>query len=641
MAGQIPKEFIARLVQSADITEVVGSRIQLRKAGRSHKGLCPFHKEKTPSFLVSPERQMYHCFGCGAGGNVLGFLMEYEKLDFVTAVEKLAESLGMEVPRDGQNRQEDSDIAKIHKVLEEAAQFYWQQLRSSPFGKKAADYLKQRGLDGRTAKKFSISCAPDGWDMLLKALGREEAERIRLLEKAGLVIRREEKEEKVKVYDRLRSRIVFPIRDARGRVLGFGGRALPSGEEGQPKYINSPETPVFQKRRILYGLYEMQQTLRDERLPKPDSLLLVEGYMDVVMLAQHGIHNALAVLGTALGGEHLELAFRHAQTVTLCLDGDTAGYRAAESALKPALSAMRDGREVRFLFLPEGEDPDSLVRAKGKEHFQELLQRESRSLQAFLFEQLEKKADPQELEGKARLCQEAEPLLSLLPPEAGIYRRLLVEELAKRTGLQAEAVEMELEAMKKRRTRPANAGVPPAAFVPEMPPPPDSAPPEYSESPQDTGGTKSTKGEMPSLAERIIALFLCHSSPGRLPLDDLACPPETAGNGALNQLLSLLRDHPETSSGAILVYCEDNIPHPKILEHSSELAILQEDEHVEKELQGIREKLAWQAEESRIAEFTVGKDPSSWDDEDEEIFLQRLRKRHHRGAKEKKAEVLH
>jgi len=595
MAGQIPKEFITRLLQSADITEVIGSRIQLKPAGSSHKGLCPFHKEKTPSFNVNRGRQLYYCFGCGAGGNTLHFLMEYEKLDFVAAVETLAESIGLKVPREGGNRPEDSDMPKIRKMLEDAADFYYGQLGSSAFGKKAIAYLKDRGLDGKTAKKFKIGCVPNDWDTLLKALGRGEAERIRLLEKAGLITRKEGD----KIYDRLRGRIVFPIRDARGQVTGFGGRVLPDSEEGQPKYINSPETPVFQKRRILYGLYEMQQALRAKRLPKPDSVILVEGYMDVAMLSQHGIDNTVAALGTALGVEHMALAFRYAPTVILCLDGDTAGYRAAERALEPVLSAMRDGFEVRFLFLPEGEDPDSLVRAKGREYFQEMLKQQSRPLYAFLFEQLEKNAYPENLEGRARMCRDAEPLLSLLPPEADIYRQLLIGELAKRTELETEKVEKALAVMGQRRQpAPSADALPPASTAAlEQIPPPDAVPPEYAAPPPDMGLQNKTGKEVRNLAKQIIPLLLCHSAPGRLELDGLYCPPGMPSGGILQKLLHYLREHPKASPGDIFAYYEE-LAQPRDQEPSNLLALVHGDDlddPIEKELRGIREKLEQQA----------------------------------------------
>ena len=634
MAGKIPKEFITRLAHSADIADVVGSRIQLQAAGSSYKALCPFHKEKTPSFHVNPQRQMYYCFGCQAGGDALRFLMEYEKLDFVTAVESLAESLGMEVPREEGHSQQDSDIPEIRKLLEEAAVFYQEQLRTGACGKKAAAYLKQRGLAGRTAKHFGIGCAPDSWNALLKALGRGEPQRIALLKKAGLVTSKEGKPEKI--YDRLRNRIVFPIRDIRGRVVGFGGRVLAEGDEGQPKYINSPETPVFHKRRILYGLYEMQQTLRAEQQKKPEYLLLVEGYMDVAMLAQHGICNAAATLGTALGAEHLELAYRQAPGVTLCFDGDAAGCRAAERALEPTLSTMQDGREVRFLFLDEGEDPDSLVRARSKEYFQGLLQEKSQPLHAVLLERPGQETEPQSPESLARLCRKVQPLVSLLPPKAGIYRRLLVQELAQRTGLTAEAMEAELKAMEQQGRRPPPEGAPrpqsPAfAHSPESmpPPPPSEYPPEFMPPPrQDTETTKAyTVSSAPTKAERAIALLLHHSSPGKLPLDGLARPPAQAGGDVLQELLLHLQQRPAAAAGGILARYEDT-PWLSALEALSRLHTPQKDEAIEQELCAISESFARTAAENAVETPALEGEISNQSSTVRESMLRRMHKKH-------------
>ncbi|MBN8281426.1 MAG: DNA primase, partial [Gammaproteobacteria bacterium] len=352
MSGRIPQDFIDDLVQRADIVEVVGSRVPLTKAGREYKARCPFHSEKTPSFWVSPQKGFYHCFGCGAHGTALGFLMEYERLDFPTAVEELARSLGVEVPR-AEGGPDRVSLEPLYAMLDKAAGLFRQALRDHPA---PVEYLKQRGLDGETAREFGIGYAPPAWDTLLAALGGSEDERQQLLA-AGLVIARDTGG----FYDRFRDRVMFPIRDSRGRTIAFGGRILASGE---PKYLNSPETPVFHKGRELYGLYEARRAERTLT-----RLLVVEGYMDAVMLAAHGIRNVVATLGTATTSEHLRRLFGVVPEVIFCFDGDRAGRDAAWRALQVSLPSLHDGRQVRFLLLPDGEDPDSLVRREGAAAF--------------------------------------------------------------------------------------------------------------------------------------------------------------------------------------------------------------------------------------------------------------------------------
>lgn len=420
MSGLIPQDFIDDLVQRADIVEVVGSRVPLTKAGREYKARCPFHGEKTPSFWVSPQKGFYHCFGCGAHGTALGFLMEYERLEFPVAVEELARSMGIEVPRTDAG--ERVSLEPLYGILEKAGQLYRQALRDHPV---AIDYLKQRGLDGETAGKFGIGYAPSGWDTLLSALGHEEEDRQQLLS-AGLVVSRDTGG----FYDRFRDRIMFPIRDARGRTLGFGGRILASGE---PKYLNSPETALFHKGRELYGLFEAR---REDR--KLERLLVVEGYMDVIMLAAHGIRNAVATLGTTTTSEHLRRIFGVVSEVIFCFDGDRAGREAAWRALQISLPTLQDGRQIRFLLLPNGEDPDSLVRREGAPQFNARLAG-SIPLSQFLLDSLSGEVNLQDLDGKARLAALAKPLLAQLPD--GVYRELLTTELARRVGLPRERLD--------------------------------------------------------------------------------------------------------------------------------------------------------------------------------------------------------
>jgi DNA primase len=416
MSGRIPKDFIDDLIDRTDIGEIIASRIQLKKAGREYKACCPFHTEKSPSFTVSPDKGFYHCFGCGAHGNAVGFLMEHDRLEFVEAVEELASYHGIEVPREQGSQPQQSPVAPLLELLLKASELYRAQLRAN---NTAVDYLKKRGLDGQTAGRFQVGFAPPGWDFILKQLGTGDGTEDNLL-KAGLITRNEEG----RTYDRFRERIMFPIRDSRGRVVAFGGRILDSGE---PKYLNSPETPVFHKGRELYGLFEARQISRN-----PERLLVVEGYMDVVALAQHGIDNAVATLGTATTPEHIQRLFRVTREIIFCFDGDRAGRQAAWRALQITLPELREGRQVRFLFLEEGEDPDSVVRTEGAEGFYARLDR-SQPLSEYLIEQLKAETNLDSVDGLARLAELARPLVNRIPE--GVFHDLLLDRLSTEVGL--------------------------------------------------------------------------------------------------------------------------------------------------------------------------------------------------------------
>lgn len=424
MAGLIPQDFIDDLIARADIVEVVGRRVPLKKAGREFKACCPFHDEKTPSFTVSPGKGFYHCFGCGAHGTAVGFLMDFDHMSFVEAIESLAQSMGVDVPRDDSDRparRYDDLFALLGKVEKR-----WQQaLRDTPA---AVDYLKKRGIDGATAQRFCIGFAQDGWSHVLDAYGTCE-EAIDQLLAVGLVIRKDNGRH----YDRFRNRLTFPIRDARGRCIGFGGRTIGNDE---PKYLNSPETVLFHKGRELYGLWECRQALR-----RIDRLVVVEGYMDVVALARHGIDFSVATLGTATTDEHLNRLFRLTDDVMFCFDGDRAGRKAAWRALETALPHLKGGRQVRFTFLPDGEDPDSFVRDFGRDAFLQRLD-EGQPLSVFLIEELAGQVDLASVDGKARLVELARPLVAKLP--AGVYRDLLLESLSERVGLSLERLERSL-----------------------------------------------------------------------------------------------------------------------------------------------------------------------------------------------------
>jgi len=439
MTGQIPHTFIEELLARTDITDVIGSRVNLRRAGANFVGRCPFHNEKTPSFTVSPTKQFYHCFGCGVSGDAIRFLTEYEGLHFIEAIEVLASRAGLNVPvekeDEAKRKKPIAQTAPIYTILAKAALFYQKQLRQHPFARKAQDYLKSRGLTGQIAKQFSLGFAPPAWDTLVNHLGTNQSCLQELLT-AGLVI----KKDSGKFYDRFRDRILFPIRDRRGRVVGFGGRII--GADGEPKYLNSPETIVFNKGTELYGLYEA-------RLGNPSltELVVVEGYMDVVTLAQFGNKNVVATLGTALTEKQVELLFRQAQDLVFCFDGDKAGKEAAKRALPIILSYIKEDRRVRFLLLPDGEDPDSFIRKNGQNAFLEKL-RHSTPLSDFLFETLTANLDLNYLDSRAQLITLAKPLIKRLP--TGIFQQMLYERLAELSGVDADVIQGKVLFAKKK-----------------------------------------------------------------------------------------------------------------------------------------------------------------------------------------------
>ena len=429
MAGLIPQSFIDDLLNRTDIVDVVSSRVQMKKAGKNYTACCPFHKEKTPSFSVSPDKQFYYCFGCGAGGNALGFIMDHDNLDFPQAVEELAKAAGMEVPREESGRahkpRQPTD-SPLYPLLTAAADFYRQALKSHPARKAAVDYLKGRGLTGEIARDFGLGFAPPGWDNLYKHLSSDTLQQKAMID-AGLLV---ENAETGKRYDRFRDRVMFPIRDSRGRIIAFGGRVL--GDD-KPKYLNSPETPVFHKGQELYGLFEARKFNRSL-----DEIIVVEGYMDVIALAQQGLRNAVATLGTATSEEHMKRLFRVVPSVLFCFDGDQAGRNAAWRALEATLPCLQDGRRARFLFLPEGEDPDTLVRSEGTDAFKARINQHAQPLADYFFQQLTEEADPRSLEGKAHMATLAAPLIDKVP--GANLRTLMRQRLSEITGLTSETV---------------------------------------------------------------------------------------------------------------------------------------------------------------------------------------------------------
>ncbi|MDY6942170.1 MAG: DNA primase [Pseudomonadota bacterium] len=436
MAGPIPQSFIDELLSRVDIVELIDNRVPLKKAGRDFSACCPFHNEKTPSFTVSPSKQFYHCFGCGAHGSALGFLMEFDKLEFPDAVRQLAEQVGMEIPANAQEPHAQPGHAELRALMDEVKDYYRQALKQSST---AIDYLKSRGLSGRTAAQYAIGYAPAGWNNLTERFGRDR-ERQKQLLAGGLLIQSDKQPNRR--YDRFRNRIMFPIRDRRGRTLGFGGRAI--GDDS-PKYLNSPETPLFHKGRELYGLHEAKQA--HQQLTQ---LLIVEGYMDVLMLAEHGITHAVATLGTATTGEHIRQLFRVAPELIFCFDGDRAGREAAWRALEQTLPFMRDGHRAGFLFLPEGHDPDSLIRERGRSGFEQLVGHPI-PLSEFLVKRLSETIDITHVDGRAALVEAAKPYIQKIPP--GAFRLLMEEQLADFARVKSEKLSILMGKSEDQRPR--------------------------------------------------------------------------------------------------------------------------------------------------------------------------------------------
>ncbi len=508
MAGRIPQSFVDDLLARVDIVELINEYVPLKRAGQDYQARCPFHDEKSPSFTVSPRKQFYHCFGCGAHGTALGFLMQHGRMEFPEAVRALAERVGVPVPEEGGGtRSADAAAATLYGTLDRARQFFQRQLREHPQAQRAREYLRERGLDPATIEAFQLGYAPPGWDGLVGALGAAAGAREELV-RAGLAIPRGGS----RPYDRFRDRVMFPILDRRGRTVGFGGRVL---DNSKPKYLNSPETPVFHKGRELYGLYQAQRASREIEV-----VLVVEGYMDVLALAQAGFTSAVATLGTAATAQHLEQLFRAAPRLVFCFDGDAAGRKAAWRALETSLPLLREGRQASFVFLPEGEDPDTWVRRVGAERFRVEIER-GLPLSAFLFDRLTTRVDLATLDGRARLVELARPLVTRIPE--GAFRQLVEKRLAELTRLEPAEVARALEPAGQPRPAPR----PVVARAPVQQP--------------------------PSLVRRTVTLLLHHpevlGAAGVLPSVREAGLP---GAEVLGEMIELLRSRPDLSMAGVL-----------------------------------------------------------------------------------------
>ncbi len=560
VSGRIPQQFIDEIVARCDIVEVIGARVPLKKAGREFKACCPFHNEKSPSFWVSPDKQFYHCFGCGAHGTVIGFLMQYEKMEFLDAVADLAQRAGLELPREAE-RAGAAGGADLHGVMARAARYFEQNLNDNS---RAQKYVAARGIDHKARANFALGYAPDSWDALLTRFGSQQDERHQLLQ-LGMIIERDTRggERVPGYYDRFRDRLMFPIRDSRGRVIGFGGRVI---DQGEPKYLNSPETPLFHKGRELYGLYEARQARADFK-----RLMIVEGYMDVVRLHQAGITYAVATLGTATTQEHLGKIFRLTREVVFCFDGDRAGRQAAWRALENSLPLAEDGREFKFMFLPDGHDPDTLVAAEGAEAFEGRLLA-ALPLSQYLVQHLMTEVDLRHIDGRAKLKALAAPLFARLPE--GIYREMLAEHLAVQVGMPAAALKKSFAAGETQRTA-ANLG---SAHRP---------PAQRTETiVRERGRISAGRG---NLLTQAITLLLHHpkaasaagdpeallrvDKPGVLVLKELLEQAAAAANPSTAMLLERWRDLPEHARLAELAMGEPLVADPAAAAQELRMAV--------------------------------------------------------------------
>ncbi|RZA20812.1 MAG: DNA primase [Lysobacteraceae bacterium] len=548
--ARIPDAFIDDLLARSDIVEIVGARIPLKRQGKEYAARCPFHDERSASFTVSPTKQFYHCFGCGAHGTAISFLINYDRLEFLDAVDELAKRVGMEIPRDTQQRNANPETRDLYGAMEAASTFFRGQLANSD---KARAYVEKRGIAAEIVERYAIGYAPDGFSALRDVLGTDPR-RMQLLERGGLFSRND----KGNVYDKFRDRLMFPIHDRRGRTIAFGGRVIDL--EDSPKYLNSPETALFHKGRELYGLWQAKQSN-----PKLDRLIVVEGYMDVVALAQYGVSQAVATLGTATTPDHAELLFRNAPDAYFCFDGDRAGRSAAWKALESVLPRMKDGRQAFFLFLPDGEDPDSIVRQEGVEGFDARL-RDATPLSEFFYASLSSDVNLSSLDGKARLAERCKPLLAQIPD--GAFGDLMQQRLTELTGVGARASAPQTHVPTQRAHRAPQAGAQKRSLV---------------------------RSAIESLLHRP-ALALDLQAPYRFAM--LRQP----GIELLSELVLLVRERPEISTGALLEHFADR-EEAAALQKLAVQTMPGEEDALRDEFLGAVAQLEKQVEQQRIDEL--------------------------------------
>lgn len=502
----IPREFIELLLAKIDLVDLISTYVPLRKkSGSNYFARCPFHQEKSGSFSVSQTKQFYHCFGCGVHGNAIDFMMQHDRLSFPEAIEALARQAGMEVPHTAAAVKKDDSLSALYELMTQVSAYFYEQMRKS---QRAIHYFKNRGISGAIAQQFSLGYAPVGWSHLLDQFGKTNADKKKLLD-AGLIIKKDEGG----YYDRFRDRVMFPIHDYRGRIIGFGGRVI---DQGEPKYLNSPETPLFQKGHELYGLHQALKTNR-----KLDRIMLVEGYMDVIALFQHGVTYAVATLGTATTSHHIQRLLRYTSEIVFCFDGDEAGRTAAWRALQVVFPMMHDSMQVRFLFLPDGEDPDTLIRQEGKDAFEKRLETAA-SLSAFFFQTLSKQCDMNTLEGRARFAASAINQIKQLP--AGIFQGMLVEELSKRA-------RVDINELKQQLKNPVAAQ--PAAIAQTIAP--------------------AQKVTMPAPMRLAIALLVQYPDVAKSFTGELL-QSRLPGADFLNQLIEIINKNIKITTGALLEY---------------------------------------------------------------------------------------
>lgn len=567
MAGQIPPQFIDDLLTRVDIVDVVDSRVPLKKAGRNHQACCPFHNEKTPSFTVSPEKQFYHCFGCGAHGTAIGFLMEYDQMSFPEAIQELADSVGMTVPT---TQAVSLTPAKqnLYDLLEKVSKYYVHQLHSHPKRGQFMSYLRNRGLSSTTIERFQIGIAPEGWDNVMKTFGAN-AHAISQLNDVGLLSTNDNGRQ----YDRFRARVMFPILDRRGRVIGFGGRVL---DDSTPKYLNSPETQVFHKGSELYGLYQARKANR-----RLERIIIVEGYMDVVALGQYGVNNAVATLGTATTPEHLKQLLRSAPEVVFCFDGDRAGREAAWRAAENALPMLGGNHELKFMFLPDGEDPDTIVRQEGAEGFNQRVSA-AQSYSDYFFDSLQNRVDISTMDGRARLVEITKPYLRHV--QAGVYRDMLEQRLAQISQTNRSVLNRHLDKPKPtqhKKAAPGSAAMTPVRYAITM------------------------LLHYPSLAEQV---------KNTQTLSQIEQP----GITILVQLLETLHEHPHLNTAALLERWRDHEHGPHLQRLAQQpLRLTLEQSHPE--FEGVIEQLAKQVVASRQQYLTSKPFSQLTDEEKEEI----------------------